>query len=176
MYPEYTNGMKSVEHCQRASAGCTFFVTKRGIFGLGNKSIQVGDVCAVLLGSDIPFLLRKERERYLNSRMQVVTGKRRRHELHSLYNFRGQAYVHGIMKYEGDIMESDRAGRIRLRDFHLISHLCNYQILTGTVLETFYIHRYTNYEDGTKAILVFYELWWLYNRDTVPLKLARKSF
>jgi hypothetical protein len=32
MYPEYTNGMKSVEHCQRASAGRTFFVTKRGFF------------------------------------------------------------------------------------------------------------------------------------------------
>jgi hypothetical protein len=69
MYPEYTNGMKSVEHCQRASATRTFFVTKRGFFGPGNKSIQVGDVCAVLLGSDVPFLLRKERERFLDSRM-----------------------------------------------------------------------------------------------------------
>ena len=50
-----------------------------------------------------------------------MTGKRRQHESHSLYNFRGQAYVHGIMKYEGDIMEANQAGRIRLRDFHLIS-------------------------------------------------------
>jgi hypothetical protein len=25
------------------------------------------------------------------------------------------------MKYEGDIMEANQAGRIRLRDFHLIS-------------------------------------------------------
>jgi hypothetical protein len=39
MYPKYTNGMKSLEHCQRASAGRTFFVTKRGFFGLGIKSI-----------------------------------------------------------------------------------------------------------------------------------------
>jgi hypothetical protein len=120
MYPEYTNGMKSVEHCQRASATHAFFVTKRGFFGLWNKSIQVGDVCAVL-GSDVPFLLRKEMGRCLDSRMQVVTGKRRQHESHSLYNFRCQAYVHGIMKYEGDIMEANQSGRIRLRDFPLIS-------------------------------------------------------
>jgi hypothetical protein len=42
MYSEHTNGMKSVEHYQRASAGRPFFVTKYGLFGLGNKNIQVG--------------------------------------------------------------------------------------------------------------------------------------
>jgi hypothetical protein len=53
--------------------------------------------------------------------MQVVTGKRRQHKSHSVYGFRGQAYVQGIMKYEGDIIEADQACRIRLRDFRLIS-------------------------------------------------------
>jgi hypothetical protein len=38
-----------------------------------------------------------------------------------VYGFRGQAYVQGIMKYEGDIIEADQACRIRLRDFRLIS-------------------------------------------------------
>ncbi|KAF2181726.1 hypothetical protein K469DRAFT_588448, partial [Zopfia rhizophila CBS 207.26] len=39
--------------------GRRFFVTKKGYFGLGPKGATNGDQIAVILGIDVPFILRK---------------------------------------------------------------------------------------------------------------------
>ena len=57
-----------------------FFVTKRGRFGLGPTNTILYDVVALLFGSDVPIVLRHRG---------------------SCYNFVGQAYLDGVMDYEG---------------------------------------------------------------------------
>jgi hypothetical protein len=64
-----------------------FFVTKTGYWGLGPATMQEGDVCAVLLGADVPFLLRPVAE---ERSFQLV----------------GQLYVFGAM-YGEIIQRSD---------------------------------------------------------------------
>lgn len=56
-----------------------FFMTERGFLGLGPSSMQKGDVVAVLCGSNVPFLLRRQGDEYARI---------------------GLCYVHGIMNGE----------------------------------------------------------------------------
>jgi hypothetical protein len=56
-----------------------FFTTASGYIGVGPYNTRVGDICAVLFGAEIPFLLRKE-----SSEQRLV----------------GDCYVHGIMQGE----------------------------------------------------------------------------
>jgi len=57
-----------------------FFITESGRIGVGEVGITVGDVVGVLLGGQMPFILRQEEK---GDHMLV-----------------GQAYVHGIMDGE----------------------------------------------------------------------------
>lgn len=82
-----------------ACMGRRFFITRRGYMGLAPAASQKGDLVSVLLGGNIPFILRNNGQN------------------HRLI---GQAYVHGIMAYEDDKMAEDiRNGRTRLQDFLL---------------------------------------------------------
>jgi len=58
--------------------GRQLFVTHRGYMGLASKGVKEGDLVTVLLGGDMPFLLRKREE---GSSLQFI----------------GEAYVHGLM-------------------------------------------------------------------------------
>ncbi|EEU46690.1 uncharacterized protein NECHADRAFT_77319 [Fusarium vanettenii 77-13-4] len=62
------------------------FSTAKGLIGLGNRDIQVGDFICVLGGGSMPFILRQ------------VEG----HGGDIAYQYIGQAYVHGIM--DGEVM------------------------------------------------------------------------
>ncbi|KAM6534590.1 hypothetical protein FALCPG4_19031 [Fusarium falciforme] len=66
------------------------FSTDKGMIGLGNRDIQVGDSICVLGGGSMPFILR-----------QVE-----RHGGDIAYQYIGQAYVHGIMV--GEAMNEGR--------------------------------------------------------------------
>ena len=60
----------------KACNGRRFFRTQKGYMGLGPKDIQNGDTVSVLLGGQVPFILR---------------------ELDDTYMLIGESYVHGIM-------------------------------------------------------------------------------
>lgn len=62
------------------SAQRRLFISSRGYYGLGDESLQAGDVVCLLFGGDSPFLSRETDE----GRYELV----------------GEAYVHGIMHGE----------------------------------------------------------------------------
>ncbi|GJC80396.1 heterokaryon incompatibility protein 6, OR allele [Colletotrichum liriopes] len=66
-----------------------FFVSDRGYWGLGPSLMQQGDVCAILFGGDVPFILRP-------------TSKK------GQYRFVGQAYIYGAMY--GEVVEKWEGG------------------------------------------------------------------
>jgi hypothetical protein len=75
-----------------------FFVTGRGFTGLAPAGARKGDLVCVLLGGNIPFIMR---------------------QLETYHQMIGQAYVHGIMAYIDDEMEGVRKKRVEYEDFFL---------------------------------------------------------
>ena len=64
-----------------SSEGRSFFVTDGGLYGLGPWVARPGDLCCVLRGARVPFVLRR-------------TGRE------GFYRLVGEAYVHGFMRGE----------------------------------------------------------------------------
>jgi hypothetical protein len=60
------------------------FITEKGRLGLGPSMMQAGDIVAVILGAEVPFILRRRKE---DGRYEVI----------------GEAYVDGIM--DGEVMD-----------------------------------------------------------------------
>lgn len=56
----------------------SFFTSVGGYFGLGPSCMEQGDVCAILFGADVPFILRPT-------------------EIGGTFRLVGQAYMHGVM-------------------------------------------------------------------------------
>ncbi|KAL8848668.1 MAG: hypothetical protein Q9221_006342 [Calogaya cf. arnoldii] len=77
-----------------------FFITRTGRFGLGPESTSKNDDVWVLLGSPVPFILSRS-------------------NWEAQYKFRGQAYVDGLMDYEGDPREDIRTHKVKTYDFTL---------------------------------------------------------
>ncbi|KAL1647158.1 Folylpolyglutamate synthetase [Diplodia intermedia] len=75
------------------------FLTGCGYFGLGHKGIHAGDVVCVLLGGEVPFLLRQ-----VESCMTVR------------FEFLCETYLHGVMDGEA-MMEGDE--NVMLESFHI---------------------------------------------------------
>jgi hypothetical protein len=76
------NGRSVDDMYWAASRFCTgrkVFCTKQGTLGLGPALLREGDLCCILFGARVPFILRRVRDNY-----QLV----------------GESYVHGIMKGE----------------------------------------------------------------------------
>jgi hypothetical protein len=74
--------IRSVDIYWTASRFCTgrkVFCTKQGVLGLGPALLGEGDLCCVMFGAQVPFILRRVGEKY-----KLV----------------GEAYVHGVMKGE----------------------------------------------------------------------------
>lgn len=102
-----------------ASGGRRFFRTTKGYIGTGPATMAVGDSVAVLLGSRVPFILRKDDDsgvrRCSGQRIRVLFSERSSyeagkgakvqrdetmhcHDLHQhCYRVVGDAYVHGLM-------------------------------------------------------------------------------
>lgn len=76
-----------------------FIVTESRRFGLGPSDMKPRDRVYILLGSDVP----------------IVLGRLLKNE----FFFRGQAYVDGIMNYQGDISEDIKQGKIKLQKYTL---------------------------------------------------------
>ncbi|KAH8671808.1 hypothetical protein BGZ60DRAFT_405968 [Tricladium varicosporioides] len=73
--------------------GRRFFITKKGYLGIGPKDTKVGDRVSVLLGLDVPLILRNRKEPSRGG-WEVV----------------GETYVQGIM--EGEVIEKWRIGHL----------------------------------------------------------------
>ncbi|KAK5657969.1 hypothetical protein OQA88_2522 [Cercophora sp. LCS_1] len=74
-----------------AAVNKRFFITKKGLIGLGNTNLRAGDGVWVLLGGKMPFILRPTEEDQDGSRH---------------YEYVTHAYVHGIM--DGEVMREGR--------------------------------------------------------------------
>lgn len=117
-----------------ACLGRRFFVTSKGSFGLGPEGTKIGDNVCVLLGAPVPFILRKRKSRALDKRWKKQFNKRRLLEKLSipgqgipsaeeisypLWKFIGEAYVRGIMNYNGNIKSDISTRKLLLEHFYL---------------------------------------------------------
>lgn len=83
---------------RQATMNRRFFITEEGLMGLGPRLIEPGDLVCVLLGSRVPFVLRRK-----------VDGDR--------YVLVGECYCHGVM--DGEAVRGLDEGKTVLRDFVL---------------------------------------------------------
>ena len=67
-----------------------FFSTHKGFFGLGPGALKEGDRVAVLLGSDVPFVIREADPDALDPTMPVPHDTK--------FKLVGECYVHGLMQ------------------------------------------------------------------------------
>lgn len=81
----------------RACHNRRVFVTERGSVGLGPGILEEGDICAVLFGGTVPFVMRSKGNEYL---------------------LLGEAYVHGIMR--GEAIGMCGNGDLQKRTFRLV--------------------------------------------------------
>ncbi|KAL9044888.1 MAG: hypothetical protein Q9214_002010 [Letrouitia sp. 1 TL-2023] len=65
-----------------------FFITSRGYYGIGHRSLEAGDLSAVFKGANVPFVLRK-------APPHKQIGHASDH-----YRLIGESYIHGIMRGE----------------------------------------------------------------------------
>jgi hypothetical protein len=94
--------------------------------GVVSSRARPGDLICVLLGSDVPYILRKsnhEGPAFRHSWRCFLTGcPRAKHKnccIREVYTIVGQAYIDGIMEYSGDIEDDIENGNLRLREFFL---------------------------------------------------------
>jgi hypothetical protein len=83
-----SNEPRILDYCWsiwRIMRGRRLFASARGYIGIASRQITPRDVICVLLGADVPFILRE------NSK--------------GLFKFIGEAYVHGVM--DGEFMDSN---------------------------------------------------------------------
>jgi hypothetical protein len=74
-----------------------FFHTKKGFVGLGPGALRTGDFVAVLLGSDVPFVIRevwKEGDESIEMRREA----NRPIPMDMKFQLVGECYVHGLMQ------------------------------------------------------------------------------
>jgi hypothetical protein len=77
-------------------SGRKFFCTSRGFIGFGPKVLRNNDLCCVLFGARVPFILRETQNHYL-----LV----------------GECYLHGIMR--GEAIDMWRNGDLQVQEFEL---------------------------------------------------------
>ena len=114
------------EYYSRASMNCefrSFYITDRGLIGLGPKDMEPGDIISLPCGASVPYILRPldkdlvmfwdsgksveiEREAYFqmpdggNLRLLILRAKKPQYQLI------GECYTHGIMRGEAWAVQS----------------------------------------------------------------------
>lgn len=81
--------------------GRSFFVTEDGYYGLAPWITEPGDICCVLLGSDVPFMLRSNEPQGNEETYKLV----------------GECYLHGYMN--GEAIEGMHNGRLQRTLFNI---------------------------------------------------------
>jgi hypothetical protein len=93
-------------------------------FSLGHEDAKVGDVVCVLLGAGAPFILRPLNRSWISAMDPLdCFASRKCPHLHccigDFYKVVGQAYVHDIMQYPGDIKKDIQAKKVVLQQYLL---------------------------------------------------------
>jgi Heterokaryon incompatibility protein (HET) len=82
---EFGNGSRFADVAGSVCDGRRFFTTGGGFFGIGPGIVEIGDYVCVLLGSDVPYILRyKPNSGYASGGYRLI----------------GECYVHGVMRGE----------------------------------------------------------------------------
>ncbi|KAL1864896.1 hypothetical protein Daus18300_007463 [Diaporthe australafricana] len=105
--PEIAAPAESLAYLAAREATCAdraSFITASGHFGIGPPHLRTGDEVCVVIGTQVPVILRKvdnanDRDRCLQYDAND-------------WLFIGQAYVHEKMVYQGDLAEDIRAGAV----------------------------------------------------------------
>jgi hypothetical protein len=109
----------NVEYKDVIGRSCTnrrFFVTKNGRYGLGPWNTKKGDIVCILLGGKTPFILRPCLARGAKQTLPDEEGG----EVAKLYKVVGEAFVDGLMHYEGSMEDDIRTGKVAPTWFHLL--------------------------------------------------------
>ena len=88
-----------------------FFVTQNGRFGLGPWNMKKGDIVSILLGGKTPFILRR-----CGNRAATNNGTQLLKPCHKLI---GEAFVDGLMYYDGSMEDDVASAKIATTWFHL---------------------------------------------------------
>ncbi|ETS77926.1 hypothetical protein PFICI_09988 [Pestalotiopsis fici W106-1] len=107
------------KHSALRDAVCTgrqFFTTERGLCGLGPQGLRVGDETHVILGCQVPVVLRRYLDHQDHDTLKVRTEDQKEREL----IYVGQAYINELMVYNGDLSEDIRTGKVTLEERFLI--------------------------------------------------------
>ncbi|EEU48921.1 uncharacterized protein NECHADRAFT_75555 [Fusarium vanettenii 77-13-4] len=91
------------------------FITQNGQLGVGPSAVAPGDRVCVVFGSPAPFILSECRT------CNDDTGNNQGSDFVSSQTWRyvGDAYVHSIMHYAGDVEDDVKTGRLYVEDFQL---------------------------------------------------------
>jgi hypothetical protein len=77
-----------ISNQRRALNNRRLFRTTKGYYGVGHNTLEVGDVCCVFRGANVPFVLRQASHNEQNLHMS------------NQYRLVGESYIQGIMKGE----------------------------------------------------------------------------
>jgi hypothetical protein len=98
-----------------------FFITKTGRFGLGPWNMKKNDIVCILLGSNVPFILRKCAKGSKNRQHDYSTWRTNEHVgSEEYFKVIGEAYCDEVMYYNGNIKHDTERGHISLRDYQLV--------------------------------------------------------
>lgn len=100
-----------------ACEGRRIFLMDNGQFGLGRDTVAVGDQVVVLLGCEVPLVLQKRNWAGGWRRLVDIEGKAKFYD--STWKNTGQAYVHDIMHYDGNLEQDIGKGKVVLEEFLL---------------------------------------------------------
>ena len=83
-------------------------------FGLGPEDVEIGDRVVVLPGCDVPLVIRRRNWR----RWRRIYDTEDKAKLYgSTWKVLGQAYVHDIMHYQGNLASDIHTGKVQLEEF-----------------------------------------------------------
>lgn len=107
------------QYCRIRDDACEerrIFLLENGDFGLSHEKTQVGDLVVVLLGSQVPLVLHKRN----HGGIRWLADDENKWELYkSTWGVVGQAYVHSIMNYDGDLQQDIENGKVVLEEYLL---------------------------------------------------------
>ena len=103
----------------------TLFVTESGDFGLGPWNTRRGNRLAILLGCDVPVVLRNIDGKDSPAESGLDIESLEAQNLHQIdlsdaYKYVGQAYVHDCMTYKGDLAQDVSTSGRTLNDITLL--------------------------------------------------------
>lgn len=111
-YPtsDFAASQKYHEARREACSQRRLFVTSNGHLGLGPESLKKGDELHLVLGMDVPVILRPASEEWRRLGKPYKFG----------WVYIGQAYVHEMMSYEGDLVADIDCGRVKIEERVLV--------------------------------------------------------